>query len=218
MLGAVLMVAGCLGLQATARAAELPRIASINVCTDQLLMALADPAQILGLSPYARDPALSWDAAKAGQFPKLSGTAEDVLVLKPDVVVAGRFTKLATRQLLKDKGLRVVEFDAARSLDDVKKQIRLMGDVTQHPDRAAAEISRLDAAIAHARQVAARKPYRVLALSRRGWVTGGDSLTSSLLANAGLVQCRLRSRVQVRRLCLARSHRQPEAGFPAGVG
>ena len=61
-----------------------------------------------------------------------------------------------------------------------------MGDVTQHPDRAAAEIGRLDAAIAHVRQIAARKPYRVLAVSRRGWVSGGDSLTSSLLANAGL--------------------------------
>ena len=56
-------------------------------------------------------------------------------------MVAGRFTRLATRQLLKDKGLRVVEFDAARSLDDVKKSIRLMGDVTQHPDRALAEIA-----------------------------------------------------------------------------
>jgi iron complex transport system substrate-binding protein len=185
-LGALLTIAGCLGLPSAADAAGLPRIASINACTDQLLMTLADPEQILGLSPYARDPARSWDAAKARQFSQLSGAAEDVLVLEPDVVVAGRFTRLATRQLLKDKNLRVVEFDAARSLDDVKKSIRLMGDVTRHPDRAAAEINRLDAAIAHAHAVAARKPWRVLAVSRRGWVSGRDSLTSSLLANAGL--------------------------------
>ena len=124
--------------------------------------------------------------AKAAQFPKLSGEAEDVLVLEPDVVVAGRFTKRATRELLKEKGLRVVEFDAARSLEDVKKQIRQMGDLVQHPDRAAAEIKRLDAAIAHAREVVSRKRYRVLALSRRGWVSGGDSLTSALLATTGL--------------------------------
>jgi iron complex transport system substrate-binding protein len=184
-IGALALTIGCLGLPAAA-AADPPRIASINVCTDQLLMALADPPQILGLSPYSRDPARSWAAAKASQFPRLSGTAEDVLILRPDLVVAGRFTKLATRQLLKDQGVKVVEFDAARSLDDVKTQIRRMGDVTGHPDRAAAEISRLDASIAHARQAAVRKPYRVLALSRRGWVSGGDSLTSSLLANAGL--------------------------------
>jgi iron complex transport system substrate-binding protein len=186
MLMIVFCLFSCLNLPSIAAAAGLPRIASINVCTDQLLMALADPGQILGLSPYARDPARSWDAAKARQFPQLSGAAEDVLVLEPDAVVAGRFTRLATRQLLRDKAVRVVEFDAARSLDDVKKAIRLMGDVTGHPDRALAEIDRLDAAIAHARQMASRKPYRVLAVSRRGWVSGRDSLTSSLLANAGL--------------------------------
>jgi iron complex transport system substrate-binding protein len=174
-----------LGLESASYAAE-PRIASINLCTDQLLVTLADPSQVLGLSPYSRDRARSWDAEKAAQFPKLSGEAEDVLVLKPDVVVAGRFTKRATRELLKEKGLRVVEFDAARSLDDVKKQIRQMGDLVQHPDRATAEIERLDTAIAHAREVVSRKRYRVLALSRRGWVSGGDSLTSSLLATAGL--------------------------------
>jgi iron complex transport system substrate-binding protein len=174
------------GLQSPSFAADLPRIASINLCTDQLLMTLADPSQILGLSPYSRDSARSWSATKATQFPKLSGESEDVLVLKPDAVVAGRFRKRATRELLKEKGLRVVEFDAARSLDDVKKQIRQMGDLVQHPDRAATEIKRLDTAIAHAREVVSRKPFRVLALSRRGWVSGGDSLTNSLLATAGL--------------------------------
>jgi iron complex transport system substrate-binding protein len=169
-----------------ARAAELPRFASINLCTDQLLVTLADPAQVLGLSPYARDPARSWDAAKAHQFPLLSGEAEDVLVLKPDIVVAGRFTKRATRELLKDKGLRVAEFDPARSFDDVKKQLRQMGALVQHPDRAEAEIARLDAAMAHARAAALRKPLRVLAVSRRGWVSGGDNLTTSLLSAVGL--------------------------------
>jgi iron complex transport system substrate-binding protein len=183
--GAALIVLGCFDSQA-ATPASLPRIASINLCTDQLLLTLADPPQILGLSPYSRDPARSWAATEAASFPRLSGTAEDVLILKPDAVVAGRFTKLATRELLKDKGLHVVEFDAARSLDDARKQIRLMGEVTRHPDRASAEIDRLDSAIAHLRQLAARKTYRVLAISRRGWITGGDSLTSSLLTNAGL--------------------------------
>ena len=182
----IAVLATGLGVPAASWAAEPPKIASINLCTDQLLVTLADPSQILGLSPYSRDRARSWDAAKAAQFPKLSGEAEDVLVLKPDIVVAGRFTKRATRELLKEKGLRVVEFDAARSLDDVKKQIRQMGDLVGHPERAAAEMARLDIAIAHAREVVSRKPYRVLGLSRRGWVSGGDSLISSLLATAGL--------------------------------
>jgi len=185
VLAAVLLYSS-FGFATTTQAADLPRIASINLCTDQLLVTLADPDQILGLSPYARDPARSWDAAKASQFSPLSGDAEDVLVLKPDIVVAGRFTKRATRELLKGKGLRVAEFDPARSFDEVKTQLRQMGTLVKHPERAEAEIGKLDTAMAHARDAALRKPLRVLAVSRRGYVSGGQNLTTSLLNAAGL--------------------------------
>lgn len=173
------------GVAAPAYAADPPRVASINLCTDQLVMTLADPGQILGLSPYSRDTARSWAAAEAKKFPRLSGEAEDVLALKPDIVVAGRYTKRATRELLKQQGLRVVEFDIAKSIDDVKNQMRRMGNLVGHPDHAEVQIARLDAAIARAKQAVARKPYRVLALSRRGWVSGDDSVTSALLSITG---------------------------------
>lgn len=171
---------------ASARAAELPRIASINACTDQLLLALADPDQILGLGPYSRDATRSWSAAAALRYPRLSGEAEDVLVLKPDVVVAGSFTKRATRELLKEQGEKVITFDVAHSLDEVKAQIRKMGEVTRHPDRAEMYVSHIDAALSRARRFVARHPYRVLSVSRRGWVSGSRSLISSLLAEIGL--------------------------------
>jgi iron complex transport system substrate-binding protein len=171
---------------ASAQAADLPRIASMNVCTDQLLLPLADPAQILGLSRFARDGVQSWAADDARRYRILSGGAEDILVLKPDVVVASLFDKRSTRELLKAKGLRLAEFAVPRNLDEAKAQISRMGEIVGHPDRAAAEIARLDAAIARARGIVAAKHYSVLPLSRRGWVSGGDSLVSSLLAETGL--------------------------------
>jgi iron complex transport system substrate-binding protein len=170
-----------------ASAIGLPRIVSMNVCSDQLLLTLADPEQILGLSRFSRDGWQSWAADKARRFPVLSGGAEDVLVLKPDIVVASLFDKRATRDLLKSKGLHLAEFTVPRTLDEVKDQIREMGEVVQHPDRAEAEIARLDAAIARAREAATGKHYRVLPLSRRGFVSGGDSLVSSLLTETGLL-------------------------------
>jgi iron complex transport system substrate-binding protein len=170
-----------------AATAELPRVASMNVCTDQLLLTLADRQQILGLSRYSRDRFQSWAADDARRYRILSGGAEDILVLWPDVVVASTFDKRATRELLKEKGLHLVEFGVPRSLDEVKDQIREMGVIVQHPDRAAEEITRLDAAIARARQAVAHKRYRVLPLSRRGWVSGSESLLSSLLTETGLL-------------------------------
>jgi iron complex transport system substrate-binding protein len=174
------------GIVTPAHAAGLPRIASINLCTDQLLMTLADPVQIVGLSPYSRDAARSYAADEAKNYRRLSGEAEDVLMLRPDVVVTTQYTKRATRELLKQQGMRVVEFDVATSIDDVKEQIRRMGDLVRHPDHAQIQIARLDAAVARAKEAAAHRPYRVLALSRRGWVSGDNSLTSALLSVTGL--------------------------------
>jgi iron complex transport system substrate-binding protein len=176
------IVATALALPASVAA---PRIISMNICTDQLLLAIADPAQIMGLSRFSRG-VLQWLDDKTHQFPILSGGAEDVLMLKPDVVAASDFDKRATRELLKANGQNLVEFPIPRSLADVREQIRQMGDLAGHPERAAAEIARLDAAIAGARQAAAGKHFRMLPLSRRGWVPGRDSFVGAILAEAGL--------------------------------
>jgi iron complex transport system substrate-binding protein len=171
---------------APARAAGLPRIASMNLCTDQLLIPLADPEQIAGLSRFSRDAWQSFAANDARHYPTLSGGAEDVLVLKPDIVVASLFDKRSTRELLKENGLHLAEFSVPHNLDEVKAQIRQMGEIAGHPDRATAEIAPLDAAMARARRVVVEKHYSVLPLARRGWVSGSDSLVSSLLTETGL--------------------------------
>jgi iron complex transport system substrate-binding protein len=183
---AVALLATFGGGWAPASASALPRIVSMNVCTDQLLLSLADPAQILGLSRYSRDASQSFAAEQARRYPILSGGAEDVLMIKPDVVVASLFDKRSTRALLKAQGLHLEEFAVPRNLDEVKGQIRRMGEITGHADRAAGEIARLDAAMARARRAVADKHYTVLPLSRRGWVSGSDSLVSSLLSQTGL--------------------------------
>jgi iron complex transport system substrate-binding protein len=162
------------------------RIASINMCTDQLLIALADPEQIVGLGPYARDPVLSWSAKAALRFPQLSGEAEDLLMLAPDLVLAGRYGKRSTRELLRAKGIAITELDVPRSIEEVKAQIGKIGDLVGHRERAAAMIDKIDRAVVRTRAAASHWRGSVLAISRRGWVTGGDSLISSLLAAAGL--------------------------------
>jgi len=181
-LGALLAFA----ISGSASLAAGPRIVSMNVCSDQLLLTLADPDQILGLSRFSRDGWQSAAAGDIGRYPILSGGAEDVLAAKPDIVVASLFDKRSTRELLKAKGLHLAELAVPRNLDEARVQIREIGAIAGHPDRAAAEIARLDAALARARQAVADRHYRVLPLSRRGWVAGSDGFVGSLLAETGL--------------------------------
>ena len=62
------------------------RIVSLDFCADQYVLKLADREQILAVSPDAvRDFSYMREEAKA--FPMVRSVAEDVLILKPDLVV-----------------------------------------------------------------------------------------------------------------------------------
>ena len=173
---------------ALAEAGRPARIVSINLCADNLLIALADPGQIAALSPYAVDPKLSFFAEGAAGFRHDAAEAETVVELKPDLVLAGRFTKLATRDMLATLGYRVVPLDAVRSIDQSIAQIREIAELVGHPERGEALIGEIDAARARARQAAsglAAWPTAAV-YQRRGYVTGGETLSADLLASVGL--------------------------------
>jgi iron complex transport system substrate-binding protein len=170
----------------TSAIAAPKHIVSLNMCTDQLLLTLADADQIASLSPYARDPDRSYMATAARRFPVHSGSAEEVLVIAPDMILGGRFTGRATREILRAKGLRIEEFDVANSIDAAKAQIVRMGGLIGHPERASAAVARIDVAADRLRAAASKSSRRVLAISRRGWAPGRETLTTSLLDVAGL--------------------------------
>jgi iron complex transport system substrate-binding protein len=156
------------------------------MCTDQLLVDLARPEQIAGLSPFARDRARSWVAAKAADFPILSGTAEEILVLRPDLVVAGTFTRRETREFIRARRLRIEEFPVARTVADARSQILRMAALVGAEARGRERAVALDAAMERLRTAARGQPLRVLPLARRGWVAGQDSILTDLLKTAGL--------------------------------
>jgi len=168
-------------------AADRPaRIVSINLCADQLLIALADPEQILSLSTFATDGRLSYLADKAAQFPHGAGSAESVVALRPDLVLAGRFTRLATRQMLARLGYRMVLLDAVRSIDDAIAQIREVSALVGHPGRGESLVAEIEAARREASASASAQGHSVAFYQRRGYVAGGDTFTSELLRKVGL--------------------------------
>jgi iron complex transport system substrate-binding protein len=172
---------------ASAQTSQPSRVVSLNMCTDQLLLDLAPTQQIAGLSPFAADVARSFMATRAQSLPILSGSAEEVMVLKPDLVVSGTFTKRATREFIRARGVNLEEFAPVRSLAETKRQITRFGEITGATAKAAARNAEIDAALAELRAAAAAQKLRVLPLARRAWVSGSSSLMAELLTQAGLV-------------------------------
>ena len=76
------------------------RIASLNLCADELVLRLAAPGTVKSVTWLARDPGLSNVAALAQTVPVNRGVAEDVVPLAPDLVIAGAYTtrKYTSRQ------------------------------------------------------------------------------------------------------------------------
>ena len=126
--GAIARIAAiCLALVPSSfgRAADPPRrVVSFNICADQLVVALADPAQIAGLSPYATDPTLSAVAAKARAFRRCQWHAESVVPLDPDLVLVGPRDRSVTQRMLAALGFRVVGIDFVGTLAAAREQIR----------------------------------------------------------------------------------------------
>ncbi|MGC0053302.1 ABC transporter substrate-binding protein [Brucella pituitosa] len=132
----------------SAHADGLPkRVVSINVCTDQLAMLLADATQLQSVSYLSRDPLLSVMTEKAKQLPVNHGQAEEVFLMKPDLVLAGTFSARATVGLLRDLGVRVEEFAPARSFEDIKVHMKRMGELLGRNEEADQQIAAMDAAL-----------------------------------------------------------------------
>src|SRR3954453_22301725 len=95
-------------LAAPAAALSPPqRIVSLNKCTDQLLLALVEPARIASVSPIGSDE-LSFLAEELKRLPANSGRGESVLLTNADLVLTGPFESHSRRELLRRQGFEVM--------------------------------------------------------------------------------------------------------------
>lgn len=124
--GAALIVAA-LGLASPSAADAPQRVVSMNLCTDQLAMMVAAPGQLLSVSHIARDPLSSAMAAEAAAYPVNHGGAEEIYLLNPDLVLAGKWSDPVVLAMLRRLGVRVVQFDLVNTLDQVGTRLREMG-------------------------------------------------------------------------------------------
>jgi len=168
------------------RAAEPPkRVVSFNLCADQLLLTLADPAQIAALSPYATDATLSVTAKQAEAFPKIDWNSESVVNLAPDLVLSG-FSDRPTQAILAATGLRVVQVALVRNLAEARAQVREIATLLGHPERGEILAEKLRRAESDLKAVALNPPRTAIVLQREGYTEGTESLVASMLAAAGL--------------------------------
>lgn len=179
------LAAGLAGGAAQARA--LPRVISLNPCLDAVLVHVADRSQIVALSHYARDPQQSSIARIALTYPMTYESAEEVIALRPDVVLTAAHSSPATRAALKRLGIRTELFKVPNSWEENQEQIRRIAEACGHPDRGEALIAQVEAAMAKGAPRPGTRPITALVFQPNGFAAGSGTLVDEMMRRAGFV-------------------------------
>ena len=180
----VLLLATLLSGPGSVPAATPPqRVMSLNLCADQLLMALLPDSRLASITWLSRsegDPAL---LARAQRLAVNHGTAEEVLRARPDLVVAGRFT---TRELLRRSGIALLVIEPASDWDGIRAVTREVAAALGEPERGEQLLARMEAELAAAHALRPVEPVRLIGWGGAGNdVPGRDTLFNVILEAAG---------------------------------
>ena len=185
-----LLLAASLGVASPAAAAEAPprRVASLNLCTDELVLALAAPGQIVSVTYLAQDPAESPLWRQARRYRRNDGSLLSVTPLRPDLVVTMGGGARDRLRIAARLGIRSVDLPFAQSLADVERSIARLAQALGREAAGTALLRRL----AELRAGAPRADVDTIWLGGGGRTVAAGGLEAQWMALAGMRQRPLR--------------------------
>lgn len=170
----------------TAARTQLPqRIVSLNMCADQLVLALADRSQIAGLTRNAPDRDMSAEAARTPGLHILGSSAEEIFGIHPDLVVGMPASGSTALTALAGQHYRVLDLRMSNRLEDIYASIRATAVAVGHPERGEALVAQMQRDLAAIPRVGNGKVAAYY--QRRGYMTGTGTLIDDLMRRTGLV-------------------------------
>ena len=164
------------------------RVASLNLCIDQIVLELLPIDRIVLLSQLANDPKLSHFATRASGIQRYDGSVETILRLNPDIVLGGRFTATDTTQALTRFGYKVTLFDMPETLIGAQSLVLDVADklgVRQAANISVAHMQTRLQMLVQEKKIANRP--RALLYLPNGLSAGSDTLRGELIGIAGLI-------------------------------
>ena len=146
--------------------AEPLRVVSQTVGTDEMLLAVADPEQIVALSHISRERDFSAGAVEAAEYDQIGqGDAETILKFRPDLVLVADYSRGELVSQLERAGVELMVFDRYATMDDAFDNLRMLAERLgpKAETRAAAVIAEVLTGLL---AVEARR-FRICAIMRR---------------------------------------------------
>ena len=160
-------------------------IMSMMLCNDLLLLMLVPKERIASISYLAHDAVEALLPGADRGVAINHGTAEEILLQKPDLILAGTYSSPTARKLAKAVGARVIEVGATNNFADIHRVVRQLGEAVGDPDRAEALLAGMDQKLAWLASHQPARPLRVVAWSGGQAVPGKGTLTNAIIAASG---------------------------------
>ena len=159
------------------------RIVSLDFCSDQFVLKLINRERILALSPDAvKDFSYMAEAAKG--LPSVRPTAEDVLVLKPDLIVRSYGGGPNAESFFENAGVPVITIGWANDIDGILNLMRETSEKLGEAERGEAIVSDMKARLAAIKTQ--NETRAALYMTPTGVTTGEGSLIHEMMIAAGL--------------------------------
>ena len=160
------------------------RIVSLDYCADQYVLGIADRDRIAALSPDARE-AFSYLRHEAEGLSTVRQRIEDVLALRPDLVVRSYGGGPRATTFLEQAGVPVLALGFMQDIDTVRATIRRSAAAFGVPERGESLVAEMDARLGRARAAARSIDADILYLSPAGVSAGPGTFVHHLLDAAG---------------------------------
>ena len=161
---------------------------SLNPCTDAILAEVTEPGQLLAISHYSHDPAASsMDPGKAARYRPVSGSLEEIVALRPDIVVADPYLPPATRGAMARLGIQLETVPMAGTVEESKAQVMRLARLSGNEVRGIFFNAEIDVALARAAAPRGALRRTALVWQAGGIVPGEGALVTDLLRRTGFI-------------------------------
>lgn len=180
---ALVSAASLLALEPASAAA--PRsVASLNLCTDELLLALAAPGQIVSVTHLAHKPAETPLWRQARRYRSNDGSLVSVVALKPGLLVTMGGGARDRARIAERLRMRVLDLPFPRSIADLKASIGTLAAALGRQPAGQRLIGWMEAL----ERTAPQRRHDAIWLGGGGRSVAPDGLASQWMALAGLRQ------------------------------
>ena len=167
------------------REAKPGRVVSAVLAADEVLLELLAPPRLAGITALVDDPDIS---NAAGRVPpdiaRHHGSPEEILRLKPDLVVVSDYNSSSLRRIFTPLGIRTLALSRYASFADIEQSVKQLGRETGEEEKAEKLVRRMKERLTRIEKKTA-KQIRVLFYSKGGFTAGSGTLIDDMIRLAG---------------------------------